>query len=681
MKSFVSIILFSIFSFSALSQRPKIRKDVRSISGNNSNESNNNVNSQNQSTAKSETRYDTLGFEHRNDAKDSIKIFFKFLADNKLNRLDSSIDDFDRYFSVPSTFAYLGNNGAAATSLVYIPTSIIGFDMGFHAFDIYKYTIENTKFYNTTKPFSFISYQLASGKEQMLKAGYTQNINSRTNIGFDYKLITAPGFFVTQNNNHNSYRLFSNYQGKHERYNALFSLFRNNIRASENGGIENNADLIDPNRKDRFTVPVNLGAGALYRNSPFVTTVSTGNHYQDINVYFKQMYDFGKKVTTIINDSTKGYSFYPKTRFQYAYNSVKNRFLYSDAATDSSVYSQWYGMTITNPRDTLSLYEKWRTYTHDISIVQYPDSKNNNQFFLVGISYQKIIGDVKSENIVFNNTFIHGEYINNTKNKLWDIRSKGAYYLIGHNQGDYSMDISLSRNFNKKVGNVAFYFKNINRSQSFIYNNRSAFNLGNNVDYKKENIISFGAESKNPFLNININSNLILNHAFFKNYYQSEQYNSVIHLVQASASKKIKLTKNWVWHAECTFQQTGLSSPIKVPLFLSRNRIAYEGRFFKNLLLSSGIEARYYSAYKAYGYSPVIGQFFVQDTTTIRNIPDISIFAHFRIKAFAGFIRAENLNTANFRNGFSWINNNFAAPLYPTQGFMIRFGIQWWFVN
>ena len=120
MKSFVSIILLSILSFSALSQRPKIRKDVRSISGNNSNESNNNVNSQNQSTAKSETRYDTLGFEHRNDAKDSIKIFFKFLADNKLNRLDSSIDDFDRYFSVPSTFAYLGNNGAAATSLLSV---------------------------------------------------------------------------------------------------------------------------------------------------------------------------------------------------------------------------------------------------------------------------------------------------------------------------------------------------------------------------------------------------------------------------------------------------------------------------------------------------------------------------------------------------------------------------------
>ena len=44
-------------------------------------------------------------------------------------------------------------------------------------------------------------------------------------------------------------------------------------------------------------------------------------------------------------------------------------------------------------------------------------------------------------------------------------------------------------------------------------------------------------------------------------------------------------------------------------------------------------------------------------------------------------ILKENLNTANFSNGLGFVDNNFAAPHYPTQGLMIRFGIRWWFVN
>jgi hypothetical protein len=112
-----------------------------------------------------------------------------------------------------------------------------------------------------------------------------------------------------------------------------------------------------------------------------------------------------------------------------------------------------------------------------------------------------------------------------------------------------------------------------------------------------------------------------------------------------------------------------------------RNRLAIEGVFFKNLNLSTGIEMRYYSPYKANGYSPLLGQFFKQDAVTINNLPDVTTFINFRIKGFTGFLRAENLNTMSFKNGFGFINNNFAAPFYPTQGMMIRLGIKWWFVN
>jgi len=76
-----------------------------------------------------------------------------------------------------------------------------------------------------------------------------------------------------------------------------------------------------------------------------------------------------------------------------------------------------------------------------------------------------------------------------------------------------------------------------------------------------------------------------------------------------------------------------------------------------------------------------MGKFFPQDSITIQNLPEVSAFFNFRIKSFTAFIKAENLNTVYIDQGFGFTNNNFAAPLYPTPGLVIRFGIKWSFVN
>lgn len=258
---------------------------------------------------------------------------------------------------------------------------------------------------------------------------------------------------------------------------------------------------------------------------------------------------------------------------------------------------------------------------------------------------------------------------------------KGEYYLNGFNSGDYNAYASLERYLNKKLGYVKLFFNNVNRTPSFIFDNRSSFNFGNNNNFNKENITSFGASAVNPIITLGFKNHLLTNYTYFKNNYQSAQNSKLINLLQLYASKKIRLGKKWNWYADAVLQQTDAAAPIRVPLLFTRSRIAFEGKFFKNLQLSTGVEVRYYTAYKVNNYSPVIGQFVVQDSITIKNLPDIHFFAHFRIKGFTGFFRAENLNTVSMKNGFGFINNNFAAPLYPTQGLMIRFGIQWWYVN
>ena len=678
MKRPVFTILFSLLLSSSFAQIDRVIQKTKSVKSGNTQT----PNDANPAAQKSGApRKDSLGFEHRDDARDSISITYRYLDSTRRNTLDSSINDFDTYFSVPSSWQYLGNNGAAAFPLIFNPYIKAGWDAGFHSFDVYKFTQENSKFYKTTRPFSSLSYQLASGKEQMLKAAHTQNPRPNLNVGFDYRLISAPGLFTSQNNNHNAYRLFGNYQGKRKRYNAYLIIVGNTIRASQNGGIRNDSFLLDPNSKSRFSVPVNLGNDIKFTSNPFVTTVSTGNTYKDFNFFFRQSYDLGKRDSLIVNDSTTEYLFYPKLRAQYSLSTHSYQYNFIDVWPDSAVYKDWYDIHVDRPRDTFSRTEKWKLINNDFSLIQFPDTKNTAQFFLAGITYQSIQGKLRSGDIADHNIIMHGEYRNRTRNKKWDVLLKGSLYLNGFNGGDYEVAASLSRYLNKKLGDVNLFFTNVSRTASFVFDNRSSYNLGNSNNFNKENITSFGATATNPFFTLGFKNHLLTNYTYFSDYYHSTQYSKPINLLQVFASKKIRISKSWNYYADATLQQTDGASPVKVPFFFTRGRLAYEAKLFKNLKLSTGLELRYYTAYKANNYSPLISQFIPQDTFILKNLPDVSLFVHFRIKGFSGYVRGENLNTISVKNGFAFVNNNSAVPHYPIQGALLRFGIQWWFVN
>jgi hypothetical protein len=623
---------------------------------------------------------DTIGFEHRDDAKDSITISYKFLDSIRPLKFDTSINDFYKYFPVPASLQFLGNTGTAAYPLIFSPYAKAGFDAGFHAYDAYKFKLEETRFYKTTKPFTQLNYQLASGKEQIIRILHTQNPKPNLNFGFEYRLINAPGFFITQNTNHNSYRLFSNYQGLRKRYALFFTLMGNSITGSENGGMQSDTFLTSPNFSKRFAIPVRLGAAPLNPPNPFLTSIYTGNIYKERTFFLRQSYDIGKKDSIIINDSTTEYLFYSKLRFQHTLNYTSSTYKFIDANPDSALYKNWYDTTFL-AKDTFIVIDSWKMISNDFSLLQFPDTKNSGQYILAGAKLENIKGTFTTGSKSFYNIVLHGEYRNKTRNKKWDILAKGEFYLNGFNTGDYSAYANLSRFFSKRWGNVSLLFNNVNRSPSFIYDQRSSFNFGNTSSYNKENTIIIKAAADNPFVSLSATNYLITNYIYFTNYYKTAQYGGVINILQLSAAKKIKLSKRWNWYSEVTFQPTDAAAPIRVPLVFTRNRIVYENQLFKNLNLSTGIEFRYYSPYKGYNYSPVMGQFTPQDTFTIRNRPDVTAFMHFRIKTFTGYLRAENINTVSFENGFGFNKNNFAAPHYVYPGFLFRFGIQWNFVN
>ena len=121
-------------------------------------------------------------FQHRNDAADSITIFYRLYNQNKTKLLDTSISNFNARFPLPNTYYNLGNLATAAQSYLFNPLLTTGFSAGFHQFDVYNYTLENTRLFETTKPYTELAYLLGKNAEQLINVLHTQNKTNNLNF-------------------------------------------------------------------------------------------------------------------------------------------------------------------------------------------------------------------------------------------------------------------------------------------------------------------------------------------------------------------------------------------------------------------------------------------------------------------------------------------------------------------
>jgi hypothetical protein len=655
-------------------------------------------------------RVGQMGQGGQGGGNDSVKVRDKFADTLTLRiyyedstrsaKLDSSINDYSKWYPIPPTYIYLGNTGSAARSILFAPQPRAGWDPGFHALDVYKWELDKVQFYNTTRPYTELGYLLGAKAEQIVIFKHTQNIRPNWNFSLGYRLINSPGEFRNQRTNHNNYLFNSWYQGKKKRYNNYFVVLANSLQAGENGGIRNDSLLNDITyAKDRSTIPTNIGGDPVNNNSYFSTALVTGNKYNDFNIQMRQQYDFGKK-DSVVNDSSVVYLFYPQFRLQHTFRYSSYHYMFKDfpAQTntvtnlpDSAWYKNTYGIDF-HPTDSVFLKDNWHEVSNDFSIYSFPDARNQNQFVKLGTELQLLKGNfvdsiftpVVTSSASLYNIIAHGEYRNLTKNRKWDMLAFAKLWLAGYNLGDYHAYISLQRLLSQKLGSFKLGFENINRSPWFTYDPRSAFYWDAPKSFGNENTSHLFASLFLPKLRLQLSGDyyLIGNYLYLTNYHDRQQESSIFNVLRVNALKTFNIGKRWHWYAELYVQQKAGNADVNMPVLYTRNRFMYEGNLgFRNLNIAIGTEVRYNTPYKPDNYSPVLGQFFYQDSVTISNLPDIHLFMHLRIRSFRAFVRAENLNTARIFGGFQFNNNNIAAPGYPTPGLNLRFGIYWSFVN
>jgi hypothetical protein len=556
----------------------------------------------------------------------------------------------------------------------------------FHAYDIYHFSLADTRMFNTTRPYTEIDYILGGKAEQTIKILHTQNIKPLWNIAFDYRLINSPGHFKSSSGNHGSIRLSSTFSTENRRYSGIVALMRNRTKVNENGGIKNDSFLTSSNPAffERFNIPTHLGFDEAFSTNFLTSNLTTGSDYYNQTLYFRHQYDIGQKEESYAEDSSIIQKFYPRLRLQHNLHFQNRGFTYVDQnyLSDSTqkAYRDHFGLTNTDSLGRMT--DRWRELTNEAAIIFFPVKNNQEQFFKVGAALQLLKGWFAGLPKEFNGTYLFGEYRNRTRNRKWDINANGKIFFTGPYIGNYLFDGTVQTNLGAQIGALQLGFQNTNRSPSFVFEPLSNFVLKEQINLNPENWTTISGDLFVNKLKLGLKARyyLVSNYTYWESFSQATQDATLQNIIRLSGERKFKLSRKWSLYSELHVQQSS-SSGINLPLIYTRNRFAYEGAFYKNLNYSAGIELRYFSPFTADDYSPFNMQWVAQSQETISNRPDIAGFLHIRIKSFRGFLRAENINTLNLKNGFNWTNNNLAAPLYPNPGLTLRLGIYWSFVN
>ncbi|MDI9338678.1 MAG: hypothetical protein QM539_09665 [Alphaproteobacteria bacterium] len=626
-------------------------------------------------------------FKKRDYLADSITIHYRYLESTKIFQLDTIINDFQRLFQVPYHYFHLGNMGTALQSFQYEqPKFKTGFRFGYDVFEPYLNTLEKTKFYNTSRPYTEIIYQVGSKQEQQLGFLITKNIQKYYNFSIEYNFRNFPGFIKNQAANQTQIRFTQHYLSKTNRYELFFVAMFNKAGANDNGGLVSNDVLYQAGIGNLYGVATRFGSDIIYGQNPFTTTLNIGHIYKHNTLYFQHHYDFGKK-DSLKTDSLYTKIFYPKFRIQHSVKieEWKHNFVNSYGSDPSSIakYQQYFGIndTLLKPNPT----DLWRSYITELNLFLFPNKFNTSQYLNMGAGYEINAAQVPIDttSAAYHNFYVTGSYINRTRNLLWDLNAQGTFYLIGRYAGNFTAHASISRLIQHKKYDLKLGAVIINRNASIFFSGSSNFYAQSQANNGTENITQAYILFKTTKINWELEGNYYIfnNYFYLKDRYTISNFPNVFNLVHAKFNKKFNLTKILKWYNELNFQLVLGNAPLKLPLLFTRQRLAIEGYYQKNLQYSIGLEGIYATPFNVQAYNPINGQFSYQDTFKLANFPNINFFINLKIRRFVMFLRFEEINSFDVTRSFQVRNFTFQNQYYPHNPFMVRFGFKWGFIN
>lgn len=604
-----------------------------------------------------------------------------FLIDSsifQMHRFDVVRRDGPEYFN-------LGNMGTEAYPLVFSPSPSVGFNMGFHQFDAYRYSKDSIHYYQVIRPYAEIFYSLGINKDQLFKGRFANSHKNGLMYGVEFRRINSPGQYTRQRAIDNGFSLYGIYNSKDHQWGLESDLVYNSYLVQENGGLARDIIFKDSALFQKSLAPVNLQYAGL--------------QYREISWYLKGTYAIGKKYNERINDTTVLRVVLPVFKVSYQFNLDYNHYQYFDLKGDSAYYP--YLTMGDTMRYTSGYLKAANRFGLDYTAKKLTsDSTYKELNFIIGASanLDYFVMREFGQKPKFTNLYVDG-YIksNPAVNSRLLYKASVTYYMAGYNQNDLTANGEVGvdfRQFGRITAGAGYQLRHADwiyhslRSDTItgIHTTQSnGLPLNANLDklnyqyfynLPRMSIFRFGGDYTVDKIGIRVSAyNYVLKNYFYFSGPVTPAYESrAMNMLVLSFSNRFGI-KGFHFDNDVWFQKSAGSDVIRLPLVTTKTSVYYERYVFKKaLLFAIGVDLRYYTPFKGNAYNPLTGQFYLQNDWELKFYPVMDVFLNVKIKTVRIYLMGTNLSSF-----FGKQKGYYTSPLYPAADATFKFGGAWRF--
>lgn len=595
------------------------------------------------------------------------------------------------------------------------------------AYDTWRRGPEKQLFLNTKIPYSNVHYQAGGGKEvaeNHFNVELSSNFGKRLNAGFNFDYIYSRGYYKSLYDKQISYDFNASYIGDKYKMHVFFG--NNNLKTSDNGGIIDDRYITNPEAEDLMSY------GGSSKDIPVMFEKGIRNHLRGRHFYLTNSYDLGNDKEYIMQTDTTGVwrkkenYIAPASVILTTHYQDQRRSLFSPGSVDinndveltrmDSLYvpnivdqegnllvdekTKLFAPKYTEPMDD---YMSHYTMTTTLAFRMNEGFKSWTKFgltafiehelrgFLYPDRYVRMMSYKEKENVFF----VGGKLTKNQgRNFKFDVSG-----LKGINTGDLRLEGNVFLDFNL-FGKPVFVKANAylrKDAPHFFQENFSSRNYVFQKDLKDTDRFFVGGELHFPKLSfsetvVSGGYENITNHIYLSDQKYTEavakqkQDNYRRDIMQSSKTVNVlalKLKQKFkagIFNLELEglVQKSTEQDVIPLPLWTVYANVYLQTKISKVLTVQLGADAYIHEEYNAPRYDILLGQFYNQRTENpikIGGFPHANAYVNLHLKYTRFFIMAYNIADGMGNK------KAFASPHYPTNPFVIKWGLSWRFNN
>ncbi len=592
----------------------------------------------------------------------------------------------------------LGNVGSPRQSRIYMERPITPDFIFIAPFDMFFVDTDNFRFYNTKSPFMNVTYNWNGSKNtgsDHVKVLYTNNAGKKFNFGGIFDYIYGRGYYDTQSTSYMNASAWASYIA--DKYNFHFYYQHNFMKTAENGGIEDEGYI---------TNPENMARELTSNDIPTVLSQTWNRQEHDV-VFFNHHYNIGFYRDEEVDSVTTKEVFVPVSKIFHsvklqnmmrnhrAYKETENYHSYTYLPGDSTQdYTKYFNMKTLLGVSMCEGFNKWAMFGLNAYV-----GYEHNRFVLpdstrYGGLYTNKTGLVDNQSYKEHNILVGGQIIR-TQGTTVHYNLDGEFVVAGEDVGQFEVDGHAEVNIpllgdtaqvalNASIKNIgpSFYFDHYHSKHAWWENE-----MENEFRQRIEGVIDI----PHTHTKITLGVENIKNYCYFQNTgialptsdgksvvsnnVSPMQCSDNIQVVSANLRQNFKLGILH-WENDITYQTCSHSDVLPLPVVSLYTNLYLRFKIAKVLKTEFGADMKYFTEYNAPDYSPVIGMFMnqhQQKKEKVGNYPLLSVYANFDLKRTRFYVMYHHFNQSDGR--YFW------SPNYPMNPASIRFGLSWNFYD